>query len=118
MLVGTHNGGIDHRVFVVGVLGQMVEDALPYAAPSPAVEPGVHHAEVAKPFWQITPRNPGAITVQDCIDKQTVIHSWTADRTTPARQKLFDPFPLIVSQSVTFHSHALKLLRDQPHAYS
>jgi len=57
-----------------------------HTSPSQAAEPGVHHAEVAKPFRQVTPRSPGAETVQDRIDKQTVIHSWTADRTTPARQ--------------------------------
>jgi hypothetical protein len=58
-------------------------------------------AEVVKPLRQITLRNPGTVTVQDRIDKQTVIRSWTADRTTPAKQKRFGPFPLIVPQSVT-----------------
>jgi hypothetical protein len=52
MLVGAHDGGIDHRVFVVGVRGQMLKDALPYAVPGPAAEPRMHDTEVAKSFRQ------------------------------------------------------------------
>ncbi len=83
MLVGAYDGGIDHRVFVAGVLGQMLKDALPYATPGPAAEPRMHDAEVAKSFRQVTPRNPGPVTVEHRLDKQTVVHGGTPDRTAP-----------------------------------
>ena len=41
VLVGSHNGAVDHRVFVVGVAGQMLKDALPHASLGPAAEPPV-----------------------------------------------------------------------------
>jgi len=36
MLVGSDNGGIDHRVFVVGFVGQRLEKILPNAPPGPS----------------------------------------------------------------------------------
>jgi hypothetical protein len=38
MLVSAHDGRIDHGVFVVGVLGQMLENSLPDSANGPAAE--------------------------------------------------------------------------------
>ena len=30
VLMGTHNGAVDHRIFIVGVSGKLQEDLLPY----------------------------------------------------------------------------------------
>jgi hypothetical protein len=43
-LMSTHDGRIDHRVFVVGVLGQTLEDPLPDAGLDP-IRPGVGATE-------------------------------------------------------------------------
>lgn len=69
MLVSAHDGGIYHGVFIVGVLGQMLENSLPDSARGPAAEPRMHHAEVAEPLRQIPPRNPSSIAVKHRFDK-------------------------------------------------
>ena len=39
MLVGAHDGAVNHRIFVVGLGGQVLEEALPYPFLGPAGEP-------------------------------------------------------------------------------
>jgi hypothetical protein len=83
--MGTYNGRINHGVFVVGILGQMLKNPLPDATPRPAAETGMHHPEIAEAFGQITPWNAGPIAIQNRLDKQTVIVRRTTYRSLPAR---------------------------------
>ena len=62
VLMSAHDGAVDHRVFVVGVLGEAAEDALPNAGLRPSTEPAVNVLPVSEAFWQITPGNTGAVT--------------------------------------------------------
>ena len=117
MLVGAHDGGIDHGVFVVGVFGQMLEDFFPYAARGPAAETRMHHAEIAKPLRQVAPRNPSPVAIQHRIDEQPVVHGWTPDGTVPPWKKPFDSLPRIVPQSVTPNTHPQKLKKPKAQAY-
>ncbi len=67
MLVGAHNGAVDHRVFIVGVCGEMLKHQLPYTALGPTAEPQVDLCPVAEPLRQIAPRHPSTITIQHGI---------------------------------------------------
>lgn len=69
MLMGAHDGGIDHRVFVVRILGQMLEDPLPHATSGPAAKPRVDHTEVRKPLRKVAPRYPRTISIQHGFHK-------------------------------------------------
>jgi len=97
MLMGTHDGGVEHGVFVIGILRQMRENPLPYAAFAPAGMPGRDQAEIAKPRWQIPPWYPRSITVQNRFHKQSVVPRRAANMAFTAGQQILDPFPLIVS---------------------
>ena len=118
MLVGTHDGGIDHRVFVVGVPGQMIEDHLPHTALGLAGKPSMHDAEVAKPLRQIAPGNARTVAVKNRLDEQTVVRRRPANGTLSPRQKPLNPLPLIIPQPITPGTHALKLKKARTHAYS
>jgi hypothetical protein len=48
VLVGAHDAQVNHRVFVICVLGQMREQLLPHAAFGPTPEPCVHDAEITE----------------------------------------------------------------------
>ena len=61
MLMSAHDGAVDHSVFVVGVLGQKLEDPLPDARLCPAAEAAVHVLPVAEALRQIAPGNAGAL---------------------------------------------------------
>ncbi|WHZ28858.1 MAG: hypothetical protein OJF51_003656 [Nitrospira sp.] len=73
MLMGPDDGGIDHRVFVVGLLRQMSEHLLPNATFSPPSVTAVNVLPVAKPLRQIAPGNACAIPVKNRFPKQPVI---------------------------------------------
>jgi hypothetical protein len=83
MLVGTHDGGIDHRVFVVGLIRQRLEELLPDPAHGPATETRVYHPKVPKPFRQIAPWYLRTIPVQHRTHKKTVVSRWTSHQPCP-----------------------------------
>jgi hypothetical protein len=53
-----------HRIFVVGVRGEMLKHPLPHTAFGPTAEPQMDLCSAAEPLRQITPRHPGTITIQ------------------------------------------------------
>jgi len=106
MLMGTHDGGVDHGVLVVSVDRQVLEHPLPHAGLGPAAEAGVDLDPAAEALGQIAPRDTGAEAVEHGLDKQPVIfggHAYMAD---PPRQQILDPLPLIISHAVASHRSA------------
>ena len=101
--MGTHNGAVDHRVFVVGIDRQMLKHSLPDAGLGPAAETAVDVLPVAKVFRQVAPRNAGSVAVQHRFHEQAVIRRRHPDRTLPARQKVLDPVPLVITKPVAVH---------------
>lgn len=101
VLVGPHDGRIDHAPFVVGILGQCFEDAQPYARAAPARVAQVNDAKVAKALGQIAPGNAGSVAVEHGIDKQAVVRSRAPYVPGPAGQKVFDAIPLGIGQGIS-----------------
>jgi len=95
--MGAHDGAVEHRVLVVGSLGQMREDALPDAGSGPAGKAAGGIVPVAKAFWQIAPGDPGAIAVEDGVDEQAVVCGGHANAIRTARQQILDPVPLVIA---------------------
>jgi hypothetical protein len=56
MLVGAHDGRIDHRFAEIGILGQCGEHRLPDASARPAGEAHVRAVPVAEFARQVAPR--------------------------------------------------------------
>ena len=108
-----HDGGVDHHVFVVAIACQQLENAIKSAALRPPAETLVYDLPVAETRGQITPGNPGSVSVKNRIDEQPVVRGIAADVAFTAGQKIFDPFPLVVSQSKALHGSAL-LKADRP----
>ena len=104
--MGPHDGAVDHRVFVVGIGGQMLEYAASDARFGPTAEAPVYILPVAKRLRQVSPRDAGAITEQDGFDKQAVVRRCHSDATGAARQHVLDPVPLIIAQSEAAHRSA------------
>jgi len=118
MLVGAHDGGIDHGVFVVRVAGQMLENSLPDTANGPSAESRMHHTEVAESLGKVAPRNPGTIAIENSLDKQTVVLRRTPNHADTSRQQILHPIPLIVPQPVASYTHPLKVKNAKDDAYS
>jgi hypothetical protein len=107
MLMSPHDGGIEHHVFVVVVAGQQLENALENAALRPSAKALMHNLPVAEPRRQLTPGDAGPISIKNRLDKQSIVRRVAADVAFAARQKILDPFPLVVSQSKALHGSAL-----------
>jgi hypothetical protein len=106
MLMGAHNAAIDHRIFVVGVCGEMLKDPLPHTAFGPTAEPQVDLRPITEALRQIAPRHSGTIAVQHRLDEQPIVRRRHSDRAFASRQQVLDPLPLIVTQSEPPHRSA------------
>lgn len=61
MLMGAHDGGVNHGPLVVCILRQGLKNPLPHTALAPARMAGVHDAKVAKARRQVAPGNASAV---------------------------------------------------------
>ena len=103
VLMGAHNGAVDHRIFVVGICGEMLKYPLPHPAFGPTTEPQMDLCPVTEPLRQIAPWHAGTITVEHRLDEQPIVRRGHPHRAFASRQQVFDPFPLIVTQSKPPH---------------
>jgi hypothetical protein len=103
MLMGAHDGAVDHRIFVVGVCCEVLKDRLPHTSLSPAAEAPVHVLPVTEPLRYIAPWHPCPITIEHGLDEQSIVRCGHPDRTFPPGHQVFDPFPLVVAQSEPPH---------------
>ncbi len=69
MLMATHDGAVHHRVFVVGVFGEMFENPPPDTGFGPAAEAAVHVLPVTEAFRQIPPGDAGTVAIQHGLDE-------------------------------------------------
>ena len=103
MLVGSDDGRVDGRVFVVGIIGQGLEKILPNAAHRPTGEALMRVAPTAKMFWQITPWRADAEFPDYRVNEKTIAKIAVAsDRAGTTRKQFFNPGELIVAQSMAF----------------
>ena len=106
MLMGPHNGAVDHRVFVVGIRGKILKHPLPDARLRPTAEAPMYLDPVAEPLRKIAPRHARPIPLQNCFDEQPVIPRRHTDSALTSRQQVSDSIPLVVAKGVTAHRSA------------
>lgn len=91
----THDGRIDHGVFIVGIGRQGLQHALPDAALAPARVPDKYHMDTPEALRQIVPGNARPVAVQHRFDKQAVILGRRANMPVSTAQPMHDPRPLV-----------------------
>jgi len=106
VLVGAHDGGVDHHVLVVVITRQHLENALENPALRPPAEALVDDLPVPETLWQVTPRNAGPISVEDGVNEQAIVRRRAADMAFAAGQKILDPIPLVVAPCIASHRSA------------
>jgi hypothetical protein len=57
----------------------------------------------AEPLGEVAPGNPSAVSIQDGVHEEAIVPGRHADMALTTRQKLFDPIPLVVPQTITQH---------------
>ncbi len=106
VLVRAHNGPVDHRIFVVGIGREMLEDPLPDSRLRPPAEAPVHVFPIPEAFRQIAPGYPGPIAVEHRFDEPPVVDRGHANPTLAPRKQVPDAVPLIIAKSVAAHRSA------------
>ena len=97
VLVGSHDGRVNHDVLVVGVLRHRLEETLPGPVLAPAAMALMHHPEIPEPGRQIAPGDARPVAVEHGIDEQAVVPCPSAGLACTAGQQVFDALPLIVA---------------------
>ena len=116
VLMGPHDGAVDHGVFVVRVGCQKFEHRAPHAALGPSAKARVNRLPIAEALRQVAPWNAGAIAVDHGVDKQPIVLGGHPDMTVTSGQKILDPIPLVVAKRVTAHLSAPRQPTARNHA--
>ena len=101
--MGSHNGTVDHRVFVVGIDSQQCENADPHAAFSPPAPSPMSVVPIAEARGKVPPGDTGAVSMDHRIDEPAIIRGRDADRSRPSGQTIFDQVPLVIAELVGAH---------------
>jgi hypothetical protein len=81
MLMSAHDRAVDHRVFIVGIICEMLKDTLPDAGFCPSAQAPVHVFPIPKALWKIAPGDTGTIPEKHSLDEQSIVRRRYADRT-------------------------------------
>jgi hypothetical protein len=107
VLMGSHDGTVDHRVFVVRIDSQQGKDGAPYAAFRPTAPSAAGIVPIAKALGKVTPGDTGAVPVYHRVDEPAVIRRGHADRAHPSGQFVSDQIPLVVAELARAHEVSL-----------
>ena len=110
-----HDCCVDHGIFIVGILRQMLKNPGPNAGFGPAAEAQVHDAEIAEALGQIAPGYARAIPVQHRLDKKPIVLGSHADGSFAPGKQVPDALPLIIAQRMTTRRRSAPPIR--PTAY-
>jgi hypothetical protein len=97
MLMGANDGAVEHRVFIVGIGGQMLKYPLPDTGFGPTAEAPVHVDAIAEAFGQIAPWHASPIAVENRFDEQPIVRCRDPDSALASGQQVLDPLPLVVA---------------------
>jgi hypothetical protein len=67
--MGAHDGAVDHRVLIVSVPGEMLENPLPDSGFGPAAEAPMHVLPVTEALWKVAPGATRPVTVEHSLDE-------------------------------------------------
>ena len=90
VLVGSHDGRVEHGVLVVGILCQSLEDPLQHGALTPAAVAQVHYPEVTATRRQITPGDACPVAIARGIDEQAVVPDLSSGLARTPGQQILD----------------------------
>jgi hypothetical protein len=97
MLMRAHDGGIDHHVLVIVIARQQLENTLENPTLRPTAKALIDDLPIAKTLGEITPGNPGSISIENRFNEQPIIRRRAPDMAFPARQNILDPIPLVIA---------------------
>src|SRR5258708_32376290 len=101
--MGSHDRGVDHREFVVGIDRERSRDTVPDSTFGPAAMPPVRVVPVTEAFREVAPRDACTIAVKHRIHEKAVVRGGYPNRPNPPGQSVLDPVPLVIAESFVAH---------------
>jgi hypothetical protein len=98
MLVRPNNRAVDKDFFKISVFTQFGKDALPNPCIRPASKPFVSAIPHTQFLGQVAPRRTRPGNPQHRFHKQPIVCSGLTSVALFARQHLFNPLPLVITQ--------------------
>ena len=92
-----HHGAVDHRIFVVGILGHNAKYRGPHTAFGPTAEAPMDVFPIAQVIRQVAPRDAGSVAIEHGIHEKSVVRRRCAHATHPPGQYVLDPVPLVIA---------------------
>jgi len=105
LLMGSHDGRIQHQVRILTVRNQIGKQTVPNPRLGPAHESLVHALVLAIPLRHVRPAHPRAHHPKHRIHKPPVILCRTTHRPRPPRQKRLHSPPLRLRQLIPCRCH-------------
>jgi hypothetical protein len=103
--MGAHDGAVDHRIFIVGIAREVLEEAAnPLLGPARVAPMGV--LSIPEALRQVAPGDPGAIAIEHGFDKSAVVLRRDTAVAELAGQQVRYPFPVVIAQSISGHRSA------------
>jgi hypothetical protein len=109
VLMRTHDGAVDHRVFVVRIGREMLEQPRPDAGCSPAAKAAMRILPITEALRQIAPGQARAIAIEHRLDEPPIVLGGDTHVADASRKQVLDPLPLIVAKSIAVHQSAPKM---------
>ena len=100
------NGGVDHDVFEVWIIGHGSEQPIPDAILGPAREPHEHAVPIAEQLRQVPPWRTRPGQPQYRFHEQPVVSPSPAGIASLAGQVGLHPFPLVILQDQANPAHS------------
>jgi hypothetical protein len=108
VLAGPDDGAVDHGVFVVGVTGELLKQALRYPLFGPAAKPPVRVLPIPEPLRQLALRNSGAVSVvENGFDESAIISASDTDIAGLSGKQVLDSLLLVMAKCISVHGSAL-----------
>jgi hypothetical protein len=98
--MGAHNAGVEDQDIEVRV-AQQGKNRVPTTLGVPAIKASPDAVPLAKPLWQIGPRNTGSRDIQNSIDEEAIVLRTPTVLPRLPGQQGFDPLPICVGNRVS-----------------
>jgi hypothetical protein len=106
VLVSAHDSAADHRVFVVGIGGEMLKYPLPNIGFCPAAETHMHRHTFAEALRQVEPGYARPVAIQHRLDEQPIVSRFHTNPSRAPGKQMLNTLPLVVTQGTAAHRSA------------
>ena len=109
MLVEPNNHAVNLGILIVCIRSEGLKDLLPDTTVALAHVVSMYGSKAPKAFGQVAPGDACPITIEHCLDKQTIILDNHPNRANSAGEQVINTLPPIIKESTPSGGHRVPL---------